>query len=261
MNDSRLIQLYNKISKHSNYQVLAGPLRKHIPAEKLETRSRFEQERLDYVLKKVPYENCVLSDIGGNTGFFSFEFIANGAQSVTLIEGNKDHSDFAQEAAAVLGWQEKFSVENRYVTFNEDLPTLEVDICLLLNVLHHVGDDYGDPSQSIESAKQNVLNSLVALARHTQYLVFQLGFNWKGDIRLPLFADGTKREMIDFVEEGTKGSWVIRNIGIAVSDGDSIIYNELESKNIERQDSLGEFLNRPIFIMESRLRGNRSSPD
>ena len=253
MNDSRLIQLYNKISKHSNYQVLASPLRGHIPTEKLETRSRFEQERLDYVLGKVPYQNCTLSDIGGNTGFFSFEFIASGAQSVTFIEGNKEHSDFVQEAVAVLGWQEKFSVENRYVKFKEDLPTLDVDICLLLNVLHHVGDDYGNQSQSIESAKQNILNSLAALAKHTQYLVFQLGFNWKGDVRLPLLANGTKREMIDFLEEGTKDGWVIRNIGIAESAGENIIYNELDSKNIRRQDSLGEFLNRPIFIMESKL--------
>ena len=46
---------------------------------------------------------------------------------------------------------------------------------------------------------------------------------------------------------------MIRNIGIAESAGDKIIYNELDSKNIERQDSLGEFLNRPIFIMESKL--------
>jgi len=124
---------------------------------------------------------------------------------------------------------------------------------LLLNVLHHVGDDYGDPSHSIESAKQNVLNSLSALAKRTKYLIFQLGFNWKGDILLPLFADGTKRELIEFVREGTKDSWVIRNIGIAESAGDKIIYNELDSKNIERRDSLGEFLNRPIFIMESKL--------
>jgi len=253
MNDSRLTQLYNNISKHSNYQVLASPLRKHISPEKLETCSRFEQERLVYVLGKVPYQNCTLSDIGGNTGFFSFEFIENGAQSVTLIEGNKEHSVFVQEAVAVLGWQEKFIVDNRYIKFTDDLSTLDVDVCLLLNVLHHVGDDYGDPSQPIELAKQNILNSLAALAKHTKYLVFQMGFNWKGDIQLPLFANGTKREMIDFLEEGTKDSWVIRNIGIAESDGDNIIYNELDSKNIERQDSLGEFLNRPIFIMESKL--------
>ncbi len=252
MNDSRLIQLYNKISKHSNYQVLASPLRKHIPAEKLETRSRFEQERLDYVLGKVPYQSCTLLDIGGNTGFFSFEFIEQGARSVTFIEGNKEHSDFVQEAVAMLGWKEKFSVENRYTKFKDDLATLDVDICLLLNVLHHVGDDYGDPSQPIESAKQNILKSLSALAKHTKYLIFQLGFNWKGDVRLPLFANGTKRELIEFVEEGTKDSWLIRNIGIAESAGDNIIYNEQNSKNIERQDSLGEFLNRPIFIMESK---------
>ena len=66
-------------------------------------------------------------------------------------------------------------------------------------------------------------------------------------------ANGTKREIIEFVEEGTKDSWVIRNIGIAESAGDNIIYNELNSKNIERQDSLGEFRNRPIFILESKL--------
>lgn len=252
MTHSQLIELYNQVSKHSNYQVLAEPLRKIIPANTLETRSRFEQERLEYVLDKLSIDSQSVVDIGGNTGFFSLELVRHGARSATLIEGNPDHSLFVSEAAKALGWQDKVTVENRYLNFGDDIRSIKSDLCLLLNVLHHVGDDFGDRSQPIERAKENILTSLSSLARQTRFLVFQLGFNWKGDVSLPLFQHGTKQEMIDFIRAGTSETWNILDIGIAQRDSDGTQYADLDAKNIERMDALGEFLNRPLFIMESK---------
>jgi hypothetical protein len=83
-------------------------------------------------------------------------------------------------------------------------------------------------------------------------LVLQIGFNWHGNIEQPLFLKGTKREMINFVTDGTENNWEICSIGVAQSVEGEIVYCDLNESNIERNDSLGEFLNRPIFIMKSR---------
>ena len=253
MNNSKLIDLYTKTSKHSQYQVLAKPIKELISEHILDIRSRYEKERLDYILKHLQCTDVSLVDIGGNTGYFMIELLDRGAKSAQIIEGNKAHSDFVNEAVNVLGWQNRVQICPYYMTFDEDSPPIDVDMTLLLNVLHHVGDDYGNKSQSINAAKSSILTSLICLSKQTQYLVFQLGFNWKGDRTLPLFKEGTKKELIDFIESGTQDSWTIEHIGVAEKLGNEIIYNEVNSNNIQRQDPLGEFLNRPMFIMQSKL--------
>ena len=255
MNNSLLIDLYTMASKHSHYQVLATPLKELIPDDMQNIRSRWEEERLYFILKHLPCKDVALADIGGNTGYFTLEFIHRGAQLALFIEGNKAHSSFVHEAAFALGWQDKVKIYPSYMTFEDDLSLIDVDVTLLLNVLHHVGDDYGDQSQSINEAKSNILRSLFRLSCRTKFLVFQLGFNWKGNKKYSLFDEGTKKELIDFVEHGVRDSWLIKHIGIAENSNDKVFYNELNSHNIQRQDSLGEFLNRPLFIMESKLYG------
>ncbi len=253
MNKSSLIDLYNKTSKHSHYQVLATPLKEIIPDDMQDVHSRWEEERLHYILNKLPCKDITVADIGGNTGYFTMELIYSGAGSALYIEGNKAHSSFVQEAVTALGWQDKVNVFPEYVKFDDDLTFLNVDVTLLLNVLHHVGDDYGHQYQSVHEAKKNILHSLHRLSHRSQYLVFQLGFNWKGNKNYPLFEKGTKKELIDFVERGVRDSWSVEHIGIAEKSESTIIYNDMNPGNIKRQDSLGEFLNRPLFIMKSRL--------
>lgn len=91
--------------------------------------------------------------------------------------------------------------------------------------------------------------------RGVKYLAFQLGFNWKGDKKFPLFEKGTKSELIDFIEHGVPDCWSIQKIGIAERTIDTVAYKELNKDNIQRDDALGEFLNRPLFIMKSKLYG------
>lgn len=255
MSNSRLIELYDKTSKHSHYQVLATPLREIIPTGMQNAHYRWENERLNFIVKHLSYKDASLADIGGNTGYFTLEFIYKGAKSVLFVEGNKAHNDFVREATSVLNWQDKVIIYPRYMMFKDDISLIDVDVTLLLNVLHHVGDDYGDKSQSISEAKNNILRSLSSLSRQTKYLVFQLGFNWKGDINFPLFEGGTKQELIDFVEHGTQDSWAIESIGIAEKANGKVFYDKVSADNIRRKDSLGEFLNRPLFIMKSKRYG------
>ncbi|MCF6204852.1 MAG: hypothetical protein L3J59_14485, partial [Methylococcaceae bacterium] len=90
------------------------------------------------------------------------------------------------------------------------------------------------------------------LSRKTRYLVFQLGFNWKGDVKKPLFKNGTKEEMISFITKGVESSWEVKSIGIAEKTNNKYIYKNINTNNIKRDDSLGEFLNRPLFILKSK---------
>jgi len=58
--------------------------------------------------------------------------------------------------------------------------------------------------------------------------------------------------MIRFIKEGSQDNWEILNIGVAESTKVGIKYIDLNKRNIRRDDSLGEFLNRPLFILKSK---------
>jgi SAM-dependent methyltransferase len=249
----KLRQLYANTSKHSNYQILAKDLKSLIPNNDVIVRSRFEEERLKYMLSLMQFEGKKILDIGGNTGFFSFELIKKGALSVVYYEGNKAHAEFVKEASALLKYDDKIAVFDRYLSFESELENESFDIVLLLNVLHHVGDDFGDKSLSIDRAKEAILNTLNYLAYKTKYLFFQLGFCWRGDREKLLFKDGTKKEMIDFVVNGTNHNWEIVDIAVPELIDGQISYTSLNDRNIVRNDSLGEFLNRPIFALKTKL--------
>lgn len=251
MTAATLLELYHTASKHSNYQVLPAQLQHVLRSDDISVKSRHERARLAYILSRVDLAALHVADIGGNTGFFSFEALGHGARHVDYFEGNAAHHDFVRAAAAQLGLSGALHTHHGYVAFGHgELP--QVDLTLLLNVLHHLGDDFGDPALGREAAKARILGCLAALSRSSRQLVFQLGFNWKGDRHLPLFAGGTKAEIIDFITQGTAADWSISAIGIAARHGDGIRFADLSGTNIARDDSLGEFLNRPIFIMRSR---------
>jgi len=142
MNSKQLVALYTQISKHSHYQILAKPLRKLIKTDELEICSRYEEERLNYLLTRIPYKNSSIVDIGANTGYFTLELMAKGTSSALVIEGNSAHAAFVKAAVDYLQWQETVKVSSKYIKFNESSTMTNCDITLLLNVLHHIGDDY-----------------------------------------------------------------------------------------------------------------------
>ena len=113
-----------------------------------------------------------------------------------------------------------------------------------------MGDDYGDPALTIEGARQLIIEQLNGMARFADMVCFQLGFNWRGNRNYGLFENGTKKELIEFIKKGIEHIWRIDCIGIARKDsGDRVRYDDLNNENIKRNDGLGEFLNRPIFIL------------
>lgn len=246
-----LKSLYSQSSKHSNYQVLSNKLSNVLSNKEITVSSRYEKERLYFIADMMELKNKTILDIGGNTGFFSLELIDLGIKKVCYYEGNNTHAEFVKKAVKLLEVEDLVEIYNEYFLFEEKPIDKKFDITLLLNVLHHIGDDYDDKSLSIEKAKENIISSLNNLSKKTNKIVFQLGFNWKGDKNLGLFENGTKEEMISFIENGIKNFWKIKSIGIAEQVNNNIIYKEINENNIKRNDNLGEFLNRPIFILES----------
>ena len=249
----KLIKLYNKTSKHSNYQLLYPGLAEIVHQENLSIKSRFEPERLVYLVKNVDFRGLSVADIGGNTGYFSFAALDHGAEHVDYFEGNPEHAQFVESAAEALPWADKVTVHSLYIDLAHEKLNTPTDIVFLLNVLHHVGDDYGSKDFNRLDALAHIAACLKNMARQARIMIFQLGFNWKGDKYLPLFDHGTKSEMIDFVQAACKEDWDVQKIGIAQRDAASIVYRDVNSKNIARDDKLGEFLNRPIFVLTSRL--------
>ena len=249
--ETKLKELYSLVSKHSKYQSLPKRLSSVINTNDIEVKSRYESERLKYIFENVDINNKTVLDIGGNTGFFTFEMIDNGARKLHYYEGNSAHAEFVKISAEILKVEDKIKVTNDFFTFENCEHKSKYDIALLLNVLHHIGDDYGDNKISMEMAKETIIKQINMLSLMVDTLILQLGFNWKGNRDLCLFEKGTKKEMIDFIGSGTKNYWRIIKIGIAESRDGRIGYYDLNEKNVIKVPSLGEFLNRPIFIMKS----------
>jgi hypothetical protein len=248
----RLIELLASESKHGGYHVLPQRLKDRLGINYRPKKMHHEEARLRFILKYLDPKGKSVLDIGANTGFFSFGMLDAEACRVTAYEGNPLHAEFITAVAAEMAKPGLMQTVSRYFDFQRDSKRRH-DITLLLNVLHHTGDDYGNSLTSIGAVKVEMLRQANSIAALSEHMVLQIGFNWKGDPTLPLFDGGTKREMIHFIQKGIADHWNIVNIGIACRDVTGRIqFNPLDEINIERDDRLGEFLNRPIFIMSSK---------
>ncbi|MEI7228870.1 class I SAM-dependent methyltransferase [Pectobacterium carotovorum] len=247
-----LISLIEKNGKHTAYQSLPKMVKDIIGDNVYHVGSKADESRFDYIKSKINFQNKKVLDIGCNLGYFTFSAVDCGACHVVAYEGFTSHADFVSAVSSMLKLEDRISVHSEYYPFSSDENTY--DVIFLLNVLHHVGDDYGDKTLLIENVKDNIVKQLNSMSENTNTLVFQLGFNWKGNSNCGLFTSGTKREMIDYIKAATDGIWNLRAIGIAEKTiHGEIIYNELSDDNINRQDELGEFLNRPIFILDKNI--------
>lgn len=191
-----------------------------------------------------------LSDIGANTGYFSLAALERGASEVHAFEGNRAHAEFIREVASILGIAPSLTVHSDYFDFDRQ-DGLRTDITLCLNVLHHLGDDFGVQGKTLDSSKRQMGKKLRQLAKRTQYCWFQLGFNWKGDRHQPLFENGLKTELIEFVRENCDNTWVIEDIALYEPATDR--YKPECDALLQRFDAVGEFLNRPLFFLKSSV--------
>jgi hypothetical protein len=247
-----LLDRHSRSEKHIGYHILPERLNALVGGTELANRYTFwERERWAYFREQVDFRGKSVLDIGCNIGYFLMSALDAGAVRVTGYEGKASCGEFLSRAIGELGEEDRFTFHGRYHQFGSEGEGGHHDVGLLLNVLHHLGHDYGDGHIAKESAKAGMLEQLNGLSRRVDTLIFQLGFNWKGDRHSCLFEHGTKAEMIDFVTRGIEGHWTVQAIGVPEKSGGGLSYVELSAANIGRVDALGEFLNRPIFVLRS----------
>jgi uncharacterized protein related to proFAR isomerase len=238
-------KLYDNISKHSHYQILPKSVENLIGAVKPNI-FRYEFERFNYINKKVDFDKKSILDIGANTGFFSISSLENNANDVVVYEGNNEHCNFIKNVCDILNLN--IDVKNEYFTTNTQLNDT-FDITFLLNIVHHLGDDFDDNELSMPLAKNKMIEFVNTLSNKTKYLIFQMGYCWKGDVNQILFDNGTKSEMISFIETNTSEHWIVESIGIMDTD---MQYYDVNNSNLLKIQQLKEFGNRPLFILKSK---------
>ncbi|MFT3858025.1 MAG: class I SAM-dependent methyltransferase [Aquabacterium sp.] len=248
-----LRQLYLQRSKHSSYQLVHPLVARHLGDTSDLPAGKLERERQAYFDRVLPLTGADVLDIGANTGYFSFGALDSGARHVTCYEGNPEHAAFIARSAEVAGLADKIDVHAAYFDFISPLePSGRVfDVTFCLNVLHHLGDDFGDGRLDMAAARAQMLRCLNHMAHVTHTLMLQIGFNWKGDVRHPLFEGGEKSALIDFVAEGSARNWVIEEV--TVPNAATRVYEPINEDNLPRNNQIGEFMNRPLFKMRSRL--------
>lgn len=235
-------KLYNNLSKHSQYQSFPFFDLGEVSNPKINTQ---EEQRYAFMSKFLDFKNRSVVDVGANTGYFSFSAKQSGASQVIAFEGNKEHAEFLVEANKILDLDIK--VENEYFTPSPSSPKADIYICL--NVVHHLGDDFLQGVQK-EDAKKLMKDYIHNVCSLSKFSVFQLGFCWKGNTELPLFSSGTKEEMISFVKDALPKNSIL-DIGILDKNN---IYTTPDKSNMLRYDELGEFANRPLFIVKNSQR-------
>lgn len=247
-----LLERLDREDQNTGYRILPERFNAPLAGTGQECRYVFhERERLAFFSRHVDIAGRRCIDIGCSTGYFLFSLLDAGAGSVVGYEGRKSSGELVRALIATSGEQQRFEFFNEFFQFG--IGEERYDVGLLLNVLHHLGGDYGNGALDMAQAKQHFMEQLNRMSTQVGTLVFQLGFNWKGDRRLGLFEHGSKAELIEFVRGGTEGHWDIAAIGIPEKDAaGGISYQPLDECNIARDDSLGEFLNRPLFVLRSR---------
>lgn len=249
-----LKQLYHQQSKHANYQSLSPSVLSLIGEELRSGQPKYEAERFSYMAQKISLTGKSILDIGANTGYFSLRAFEQGAGSVTAFEGNADHAKFLSLTVQSLNIPpHKVRVVQGYFNQQNISKEKQYDVIFLLNVIHHLGDDYGNPQLSKEQFFEDTAKFLQGLAYMGKILVLQIGYCWKGNRELSLFPEGTKQNQLDFLQKVTNGFWRIEHVGIAEKAEKGMAFSDMSARNMIRDDRLKEFLNRPIFILRSTI--------
>lgn len=251
MKDKRiqeLEKLYANKSRHSQYQTLASNIESLIPDSKPD-EYKYEKERIAYIKKKLNLSEAKVLDIGGNTGYFTFEACNLNSERVDYYEGNIEHAKFVELASQVVSLDNIIDVHSEYFLFEKREE--KWDFAFFLNVVHHLGFDF-EQDVPMDVVKDRMIMHINEMSYYCKRMAFQMGFNWCGNIEKCLFENGTKSEMEEYIKEGTSDFWEIEHIGIPEMKNNVVEYYDRSEENNVRIDYLGEFLNRPLFIMKSK---------
>ena len=190
----RLRELYRARSKHSDYQRTAPALAPLLGDDCLPSVDRLEPERFLFLHRHLPLAGRSVIDIGANCGYFTLEALRAGATSVVAFEGNLEHAAFLGLAGELLAFGPRLTVRATYLDPRHATCNDHADVIFCLNVIHHLGDDFGVDATNVGHARHEMGRYIRSLTHLGSHLVLQLGFNWRGNRHLPLFEHGTKQE-------------------------------------------------------------------
>lgn len=191
-------------------------------------------------------------DIGANQGYMSIEAALQGAQCVDAFESNDIDGAFLSQAARAF--PELNSLSAHALNYEFAQTNTQWSYVLCLNVLHHVGRYFDGQIVDMAQAKTAMAEHLQRLLARGGCIWLQLGFNWQGDTLQPMFPNGTKREMTDFVTDMLGVDARIVTIGIYSPDSrayKAVAPNDRDHPLWQRMEALGEFGNRPLYLIES----------
>ena len=209
----------------------------------------YDKERGEYILNNFDFANKKVVDIGANVGFFSLQAALAGAHSVYAYESNEEDARFIQLIVKGLYLEDRIIIKAE----SYDFKTLNAgtnDLLLCLNVLHHYGRYFGDLESNLEESKSRIFEILNGLSLKNETCFYQMGYNWKGNEQLPLFGSGSKREMIESLKDAVMDYWEV--INVAVINPQTMRYQNYSEDLSGRFDFLGEFGNRPLFLLRSK---------
>lgn len=275
---TKLFQLYNDQSKHSNYQNIPIFVQKDLGySETINEDWRGDTARYNYFLQELIFlPRTIIGDIGANTGFFTLSFGKKFPNTdFVAYESNANHVKFIEIV------KEHFKMDNisirKLLVVSENIDELNLHHTLfLLNVLHHAGYDYDTYlSKNVADFEQYALVYLKQLRLKTSRLIFQMGYNWGGDKKHPIILPDDDIGKIIFSSKlFIKAGWRITQIAMATRDKNkTIIYknmpeelvNKIRAKknpyqiqglsdfinSLNPSQFIGEFYRRPIFICDS----------
>jgi cyclopropane fatty-acyl-phospholipid synthase-like methyltransferase len=212
-----------------------------------------DKERAAFMFAQHSLSGKRVLDIGANQGYMTVEAALRGAKRVDAFESNEVDAVFLSQAAKLLPGLDR--VTAHALNYDFDHPNDDRwNYVICLNVLHHIGRYFDTHVSDLAEAKNLMGPHLQRLLSKAGCVWLQLGFNWQGNTHQPLFSQGTKREMTDFVASLIKPKAYLAAIGIYNAQTkayEKASYGDWEHPLWQRIDSLGEFGNRPLYLIQS----------
>jgi len=214
----RLRDLYAETSKHGQYQTLPAKLADALDLQ-FEVNEEWRGDRPRYPLIRdfVAANGCrTVLDVGANTGFFALSLAGDvPGLKVTACELNKTHARIIELLAEVGGYE--LPVTDRPADAEHVDRFGHFDCALHLNILHHAGHDFDGALVPDRTAFQAYAVDYLKRFRTTaERMVFQMGYNWRGDKTLPLIERddqaGKVRFTLDLFE---RSGWEVEGVAFA----------------------------------------------
>lgn len=261
-----IINLIKKESKHCSYQTIPNCILNKVPELKSYSfQRRLDEQRYDFINSYIDLNDKNITEIGANTGYFSIRFAQDNRSRVNIFEINPVHCDIIESYKELLDLSKESITINKIGVDEKGLINIpESDIILFFNVLHHAGEDFdSDKVKDIKEWRDYAVNYLSELAKKNEYMIYQMGYSWKG--HGTKFCD--RNSIIDYTTDLLNDSgWSIEEIGVldsifskkyikyqGVLKYSSLSYLMVRFLNKFRKNKLDyNFMRRPIFICKRK---------